>query len=99
ALAALSGLVTGALAGCGGNPTTSGKGRADTAKSAASGTGSGEKLSQLPEDHHVCRDIEPRSIIGNPRGRTIHGNANSSARRDYARARRPARHADGTRSR
>ncbi len=37
ALAALGGLVTGALAGCSGNPTTAGKGPPDTAK----GTGAG----------------------------------------------------------
>ena len=49
ALAALGGLVTGALAGCGGNPTTEGKAPADA--------GSGEKLSRLLEDPHVCRGI------------------------------------------
>ena len=53
ALAALGGLVTGALAGCGGNPTTEGKAPADAGK----GAGAGEKLSRLLEDPHVCRGI------------------------------------------
>jgi hypothetical protein len=53
ALAALGGLVTGTLAGCGGNPTTQGKEPADAAK----GTGAGEKLSRLLQDPHVCRGI------------------------------------------
>ena len=57
ALAALGGLVTGALVGCGGNPTTEGKTPADTGKGTAQGTGSGEKLSRLLEDPHVCRGI------------------------------------------
>jgi hypothetical protein len=47
ALVALGGLVTGALAGCGGSPTTPGKAPADAAKGTAQGTGSGEKLSRL----------------------------------------------------
>ena len=57
ALAALGGLVTGALAGCGGNPTTEGKAPADAGKGTAQGTGSGETLSRLLEDPHVCRGI------------------------------------------
>ena len=49
AFAALGGLTAGALVGCGGNPTTEGKAPADA--------GSGEKLSRLLEDPHVCRGI------------------------------------------
>ena len=58
ALAALGGLVTGALAGCGGNPTTEGKAPADA--------GSGEKLSRLLEDPHVCRGINTCKNKGKP---------------------------------
>jgi hypothetical protein len=58
ALAALGGLVTGALAGCGGNTTTAGKAPPGTAPTdGARGTAAGEKLSRLLEDPHVCRGI------------------------------------------
>jgi hypothetical protein len=53
ALAALGGLVTGALAGCSGSSTTQKKAPADAAK----GTASEEKSSRLLEDPHVCRGI------------------------------------------
>ena len=56
-LAALGGLVTGALAGCVGHPTTEGKSPADAGKDTSPGTGPGEKLSRLLEDPHVCRGI------------------------------------------
>jgi hypothetical protein len=62
ALAALGGLVTGALAGCGGNPTTEGKAPADAGK----GTGSGEKASLLLQDPHVCRGINTCKNKGKP---------------------------------
>jgi hypothetical protein len=53
ALAALGGLVTGALAGCSGGSTTGGKAAASAAKDA----GGGDKGSRLLEDPHVCRGI------------------------------------------
>ncbi len=53
ALAALGGLVTGALTGCGGKPPTQGSASPGTAKD----TSGGEKLSRLLEDPHVCRGI------------------------------------------
>jgi hypothetical protein len=54
ALAALGGLVTGSIAGCGGSPTTPGKAAsADTGK----GPGAVAKGSRLLEDPHVCRGI------------------------------------------
>ena len=70
ALAALGGLLTGAIAGCSGNPTDQGKGKTSETKVAEPDQGkgktaattvpdkeAGEKVSLLLEDPHVCRGI------------------------------------------
>jgi hypothetical protein len=70
ALAALGGLVTGAIAGCSGKPTGQGTGKTPEAKApetdpgkgktaATPGPGkeAGEPVSRLLEDPHVCRGI------------------------------------------
>jgi hypothetical protein len=62
ALAALGGLVTGALAGCSGTSTTPGKSSAG----AAQGTGAAEKASRLLDDPHVCRGINTCKNKGKP---------------------------------
>jgi hypothetical protein len=55
ALAALGGLLTGAIAGCSGKPPDQGQGKSPP--TAVPDKEAGEKVSRLLEDPHVCRGI------------------------------------------